>query len=195
MVGKHCVKTWCSTQGARALSSAEAEYYAMVEGVIRGKGLQNMGRELGMVGMDEEVELKVDEKERSSRTMDIFVDSSAAKGLASKRGVGKVRHMEVKWLWLQEEVRRGRVKVSKVLGTQNPADILTKYMRKKDIVDRLMRMNLEARWIEIKGGIADVGVEMVQRKRQWWRRELTRRIGRYVIFAGASEVGGANLRE
>ena len=86
MVGKHCVKTWCSTQGARALSSAEAEYYAMVEGVIRGKGLQKMGRELGMVGMDEEVELKVDDKERKSGAMDVFVDSSAAKGFASKKG-------------------------------------------------------------------------------------------------------------
>ena len=71
MVGKHCVKTWCSTQGARALSSAEAEYYAMVEGVIRGKGLQNIGRELGMMGMDEEVELRVDDKEGRSEAMDV----------------------------------------------------------------------------------------------------------------------------
>ncbi len=38
MFGKHCIKTWSSTQGALALSSAEAEYYSMVEGVIRGKG-------------------------------------------------------------------------------------------------------------------------------------------------------------
>ena len=81
-----------------------------------------------------------------------------------------MRHMEVKWLWLQEEVRRGRVKVSKVLGTQNPADVLTKFMRRADILDRLERMNLEARWVETKGGRAERGVESVQRRRQWWRR-------------------------
>ena len=142
----------------------------MVEGVIRAKGLQNIGRELGMMGMDEEVELRVDDKEGRNEAMDVFVDSSAAKGFASKRGVGKVRHMEVKWLWLQEEVRRGRVKVSKVLGTQNPADVLTKFMRKADISDRLGRMNLEARWVETKGSRAERGVESVQRRRQWWRR-------------------------
>ena len=126
-----------------------------------------------MVGMEEEVELKVDEKERKCGAMDVLVDSSAAKGFASKRGVGKVRHMEVKWLWLQEDVRRGRVKVSKVLGTQNPADVLTKFMRRADIVDRLGRMNLEARWVETKRSSAEVGVESVQRKRQWWRRGWT----------------------
>ena len=39
MVGGHCIKTWSSTQGAVALSSAEAEFYAMIEAVIRGKGV------------------------------------------------------------------------------------------------------------------------------------------------------------
>jgi len=150
MIGKHCIKTWCSTQGALALSSAEAEYYSMVEGVIRGKGLQNMGRELGMLGMEEVLELEVEEKGRKEDVLEIFVDSSAAKGFASKRGVGKMRHMEVKWLWLQKEIRRGRVKVAKVLGTQNPSDLLTKYMRKGDIEDRLGRMNIVARWVEGK---------------------------------------------
>ena len=42
MLGKHCIKTWSSTQGAVALSSAEAEFYAMIEAVIRGKGILNI---------------------------------------------------------------------------------------------------------------------------------------------------------
>ena len=37
MLGSHCIKTWSSTQGAVALSSAEAEFYAMVDGVQRAK--------------------------------------------------------------------------------------------------------------------------------------------------------------
>ena len=32
MLGKHCLKTWPSTQPTLALSVAEAEYYAIVEG-------------------------------------------------------------------------------------------------------------------------------------------------------------------
>eukprot|EP00973_Karenia_brevis_P045667 6324130-Karenia_brevis.AAC.1 len=39
MLGGHCIKTWCATQGAVALSSAEAELYGMIEGVTRAKGL------------------------------------------------------------------------------------------------------------------------------------------------------------
>jgi hypothetical protein len=162
MIGKHCIKTWCSTQGAVALSSAEAEYYSLVEGVMRGKGLQNMGKELGLRGMEEELELKVRDDLGKESSIDVFIDSSAAKGFASKRGVGKMRHMEVKWLWLQEEVRRGRVRVKKVLGTENPADLLTKYMKREDIQDRAGRMKIEVRWVERKEAKEVRGV---------WRRE------------------------
>ena len=38
MLGGHCIKTWSATQGAYALSSAEAELYGMVEAVTRAKG-------------------------------------------------------------------------------------------------------------------------------------------------------------
>jgi hypothetical protein len=41
MLGKHCIKTWSATQGAFALSSAEAELYAMIEAVTRAKGLRS----------------------------------------------------------------------------------------------------------------------------------------------------------
>ena len=47
MMGGHCIKTWSATQGAYALSSAEAELYAMVEGVTRAKGLRSLAKELG----------------------------------------------------------------------------------------------------------------------------------------------------
>ena len=56
----------------------------------------------------------------------LLVDSSAAKSSASRRGLGKLRHLEIKFLWLQECVRRGKVVLSKVRGDINPADVLTK---------------------------------------------------------------------
>ena len=40
-----------------------------------------------------------------------------------------MRHMEVKYLWLQEEVRKGLVRMIKVKGIENPADCMTKYLR------------------------------------------------------------------
>ena len=47
MLGSHCIKTWSSTQGAVALSSAEAEFYGMVESVIKAKGLICLAKEIG----------------------------------------------------------------------------------------------------------------------------------------------------
>ena len=37
MIGNHTIKTWSASQGAYALSSAEAEFYSMIEAVTRAK--------------------------------------------------------------------------------------------------------------------------------------------------------------
>ena len=116
MLGTHTWKTWSSTQPTVAMSSAEAEYYAMVEEATRGIGLQTMLRELGV-----EIAIIV-----------MSTDSSAAKLFASKRGLGKIRHIEVKELWLQEAVCRGRIKLRKIDGAKNPAVIFTKYLPNGD---------------------------------------------------------------
>eukprot|EP00973_Karenia_brevis_P022520 3100316-Karenia_brevis.AAC.1 len=47
MLGSDCIKTWSASQGAYALSSAEAELYPMVEMVTRAKGLLSLAKELG----------------------------------------------------------------------------------------------------------------------------------------------------
>ena len=112
-LGNHCVRTWSSTQSSPALSTCEAEYYAMVDGATRVLGLKAAAKELGIVV--EEVEVQ------------IATDSSAAKSYASRRGAGRVRHVEVRQLWLQQAVAEGKIKLRKIDGTQNPADVLTKY--------------------------------------------------------------------
>ena len=75
MLGNHCIKTWCATQGALALSSAEAEFYAMIEGVTRAKGLLSSAGEMGFVDL--------------SNVVHFGTDSSAAKSFVSRRGLGK----------------------------------------------------------------------------------------------------------
>ena len=51
MLGNHCLKTWSAVQGPYALSSAEAELYAMVEAVTRVKGLMTLAFEVGFRGL------------------------------------------------------------------------------------------------------------------------------------------------
>ena len=128
MLGNHCIKTWAASQGAFALSSAEAELYGMVEGVTRAKGLITLAGELGFGDLTNVVYLGT--------------DSSAAKSLVGRRGLGKMRHLEIRDLWLQKEVGEGKVVVSKVLGTENPADLMTKILGKKEIIERIEGMGL-----------------------------------------------------
>ena len=53
-------------------------------------------------------------------------DASAAIGIAHRIGVGKVRHIEVNQLWLQEKISRKEITLEKVPTGANLADALTK---------------------------------------------------------------------
>ena len=56
----------------------------------------------------------------------VLADSSAAIGICRRTGIGKVRHLAVGQLWVQERVRSGDYELRKHPGAQNPADLLTK---------------------------------------------------------------------
>ena len=53
-------------------------------------------------------------------------NSSAARGVLSRRGVGRLRHLSCRVLWLQNLVVEKMLQVIAVLGTINPADVSTK---------------------------------------------------------------------
>ena len=98
-LGRHAIMSWSTTQTSIALSSAESEYYALITGVTRALGLRSCAAELG---------LKVHVR--------AWTDSSAAKSFASRRGLGKMRHIETRCLWLQEVVSRKLVTLLKIHG-------------------------------------------------------------------------------
>ena len=111
MLGGHLIKGWSITQAVIALSSGEAEYYGIVKGSSVGLGIRSVLADLGC-----RVRLGVN------------TDSSAAKGMATRKGLGKVRHVEVNQLWVQEKVASGDVELKKVEGVNNLADALTKHV-------------------------------------------------------------------
>ena len=73
------IKTWSSTQSVCALSGGEAEYYSLVNVAAEGLAIQALALDLGW-------KLK----------LRIWVDATAAKGIASRTGLGKIRHMETR---------------------------------------------------------------------------------------------------
>ena len=63
-----------------------------------------------------------------------MLDSSAAKSMACRAGTGRTRHIDVKYLWLQQMVKDRKLEMRKIKGTENPVDILTKPKSLDDIV-------------------------------------------------------------
>ena len=107
--GKHLIKTISKQQSVVALSSMEAELYALCKGTTEGLGVQSYFNDLG-----------------KQREMITFIDSSAALSLTAKRGLGKAKHIEVQYLWVQGAARDKRTVFYKVPGQDNPADLMTK---------------------------------------------------------------------
>eukprot|EP00972_Heterocapsa_arctica_P034668 5105155-Heterocapsa_arctica.AAC.1 len=66
------------------------------------------------------------------------MDASAALGLINRQGLGKARHVETQWLWIQQATREGRVTMNKIPGKENPADLSTKPLN-KDMIDGFMK--------------------------------------------------------
>ena len=109
ILGNHLVKGWSTSQAIIALSVGEAEFYGMVKGGSIGLGIRSVLQDMGV-----EKKIKVN------------TDSSTAKGIAMRKGLGKVRHIEVNQLWIQDRVAKGDIELCKVPGIENLADALTK---------------------------------------------------------------------
>ena len=71
------------------------------------------------------------------------LDSSAAKGMGSRRGVGRVRHLHCSVLWIQQMVHDGIMKMRKILGTESTADFGTKHVDKQTLTKMMGALNLD----------------------------------------------------
>ena len=63
----------------------------------------------------------------------IRIDASAAVGIATRRGIGRVRHIELNELWLQDQIARKRICIEKIEGKENISDSLTKHCKAERI--------------------------------------------------------------
>ena len=120
--GKHLIETSCARQSA--------EYYALTRGVAAGLMSQQvwevMNFKLPLV----------------ART-----DSSAGKGIASRVGVGKVKHLSLRELWLQDVVQQGRVVIRKEPTKTNVADLGTKALTGARTTELVRMMPLSRRGV------------------------------------------------
>ena len=95
-------------------------------GITQGLGLQSIARDLGF-----------------KYGIRLHSDATAALGICRRRSLGNIRHLDVTDLWCQEKVRSDAVTLQKVLGSENPADIMTKYTDSATLTKMLRLMNTE----------------------------------------------------
>ena len=98
-----------------------------VKGAAEGLGVQALAQDLGL-----------------TISLSVHADSSAAIGICRRSGIGRVRHLAVGQLWIQEHLRWGSFSLHKVRGDWNPADMLTKHLARAGI-DKLLGVSGVAR--------------------------------------------------
>ena len=105
----HLPETYSSTQQIVALSTAESEYISITKGAAHALEVRSAMVEFGI-------------------TFNVVceTDTSAGRAMATRRGVGRVRHLDARLLWLQQLCAEGVVKVRAKPGEHNEADLGTK---------------------------------------------------------------------
>ena len=94
-----------------ALSSAEAELIAIVRGASEGLGIKGLAADFNVV-----------------TGVSVHADATAALGICKRTGVGRIRHLDTRLLWIQDKARAGEVQLHKAIGAENPSDLLTKLL-------------------------------------------------------------------
>ena len=135
MHGAHNIKHWAKTQTTVCLSSGEAELRGISDGLAQALGIQSIAKDLGL-----------------SWSIKMFSDATAAIGIARRRGMGRIRHLDVTDLWVQEKFTSKAASIDKVLGTENPADILTKHVDGPALKVALQKMGMVA--LDGRSGVA-----------------------------------------
>ena len=162
-VGGNWIFSFSRTQRNITLSSTEAEYVALVGGCSEGLLVK-------AVLVDGPVALKV------------YCDNNAAVAIANKEGVGRVKHLDGRLLWLQQ--RQGRdLELRRVDTLTNPADIGTKVLPGKRVKLLLKLMGFNNDWEDL--GCHEFAEEKIKKE----TRERLKAVRKVVYREGLGEEG------
>ncbi len=90
------VTSWSNRQATVALSLAETELYAASKATAEFMGMMSLIADLAW---------------EVAAVPEVFKDSGAARAIASRRGLGRTRHIEVKKLWIQDAIEAKKIKI------------------------------------------------------------------------------------
>ena len=125
------IQSTSRTQASIAHSSAESELYAMTQASVESLAIKNFIQEFNSAILSASVSIVIQ------------TDSSAGKSMASRLGISRrSKHIELKYLWIQDEIKEGKLELKKVGTHFNPSDVLTKYVPASVLGQHLPRLNI-----------------------------------------------------
>ena len=103
------IQSTSRTQASIAHSSAESELYAMTQASVESLAIKNFIQEFSSAILSASVSIVIQ------------TDSSAGKSMASRLGISRrSKHIELKYLWIQDEIKEGKLELKKVGTHFNP---------------------------------------------------------------------------
>ena len=125
------------SQKCISLSSTEAEWYAASSATCDGFYLQHIVNFLTNNGCER---------------LSLYTDNSAVRMLSLKCGVGRLRHIKGRMLWLQEKMADGELSIKQVQTVWNVADLNTKGLSR----DRFLGLLFMLGFVNEKGSAIGV---------------------------------------
>ena len=108
MLGKHLVQHWTRMQPVVSQSSAEAELVAAAKAVSEMAAVTHLMVDLGL-----------------QTKLQLRVDARACRAMLLRKGAGRVKHLSIRYLWVQRAVREYAIHVEHVPRKHQLADVLT----------------------------------------------------------------------
>ena len=124
MAGGCCIKSYSKGQGVVSLSYGENEYYALVSSASSLLGEVSTAKDWGLQTENE-----------------VFMDASAGIAMGSRRGLGKAKHVDTQYHWVQDRVAMRYFRLKKVGTDEMLADVLTKPVTEEKMNKALRGMN------------------------------------------------------
>jgi hypothetical protein len=178
------VTTYSRTQALVALSSAESELIALTTAVQETLFVARVLTELQL-----------------QPRVHIYSDSTAALGIIERRGVGRLRHLKLRLLWLQQVRRSQEAEFHHVGTAENVADIGTKGLstvRHNVLREALGVRNLRAEEDELEQpsvmmleAVSEAS-QLMESKNSWWAAVM---FGFLVVFVTTWWFVGAQTRK
>ena len=123
-LGSSTIKTGCKSQAVIALNSGEAEYYGLVSAACNALGEQSTLKDWGIF-----------------LPIQSWMDASTGLSIGSRHGLGRVKHIDTVFLWVQDAVSNGKISLGKKHTDEMLADLLTKPLDRSRIQYLLSGMN------------------------------------------------------